>query len=328
MGSDRRHRGRAGHRGTDLAVNGYRLTAACLPDPGAERTHLASMLPAGTASIEVEVPDPAGCAVLAWARSGLMALTGCASGPPLTPPAPVLTRIARRRVRHRRPRRQARAGVGTRCTRDADRSRRRGWLAPAGNCLRQRHLPAASCRRWLARDQPGQPGRRPQPARRARPRPRRRAVGLSCAPKPPAGRRPTWRRPHSWSASRQPSSAAMPRRRSASASSDCAPHSDRAPRHSPFPVWCSTCRRCGQARCARASSGRAGWRVLKVEDPRRPDGARFGPPSVLREPARRISQPSGSTSAPRLAGPNCARWRTRPRSSSRAAGREHCAASA
>ena len=94
-------------------MNGYQLPAACLPDPGSEQVHLAGLLPAGTVSIDVSVPAappvrassgcPAGssdavpeaadCAVLAWARSGLMALTGCASGPPLSPAAPVVTRV-------------------------------------------------------------------------------------------------------------------------------------------------------------------------------------------------------------------------------------------
>jgi CoA-transferase family III len=93
-------------------VNGYQLAAACLPDAFAERAHLVGLLPAGTVSIDVPsvalqpasaspgcpasrsdaVPDAADCAVLAWARSGLMDLTGCSSGAPLSPAAPVLTR--------------------------------------------------------------------------------------------------------------------------------------------------------------------------------------------------------------------------------------------
>src|SRR5260221_10294579 len=38
--------------------------------------------------------DPADCAVLAWARSGLMHLTGPTCGPPLAPRAPVMARAA------------------------------------------------------------------------------------------------------------------------------------------------------------------------------------------------------------------------------------------
>lgn len=68
------------------------LTAACQPDLAAECEHLAALLPADA--------SPAGqagdgeCAVLAWARSGLMSLTGPQPGPPLAPAAPLLPRAA------------------------------------------------------------------------------------------------------------------------------------------------------------------------------------------------------------------------------------------
>ena len=68
------------------------LTAACQPDLAAEREHLAALLPS-----DASPAGPAGdgeCAVLAWARSGLMSLTGTVPGPPLAPAAPVLPRAA------------------------------------------------------------------------------------------------------------------------------------------------------------------------------------------------------------------------------------------
>jgi len=82
----------------------YRLMAACLPGAAAEQAQLAGVLPARHASAhgpKAEVlpreaigVDAGGCAVLAWARSGLMELTGCAAGPPLAPVAPILARAA------------------------------------------------------------------------------------------------------------------------------------------------------------------------------------------------------------------------------------------
>jgi hypothetical protein len=73
-------------------VTAHVLTAACQPDLAAEREHLAALLPS-----DASPAGPAGdgeCAVLAWARSGLMSLTGPAPGPPLAPAAPVLPRAA------------------------------------------------------------------------------------------------------------------------------------------------------------------------------------------------------------------------------------------
>ena len=72
------------------------LMAACLADPAREHEHLASLLPHGTMSHRPAPPGGNGsnCAVLSWARSGLMDLTGPPDGPPLAPPFPVLTRAA------------------------------------------------------------------------------------------------------------------------------------------------------------------------------------------------------------------------------------------
>ena len=74
-----------------------RFAAPCLPDVREERNHLAGLLPAGglpPGGGASPADDPAECAVLAWARSGLMQLTGQPFGPPLAPEAPVLARTA------------------------------------------------------------------------------------------------------------------------------------------------------------------------------------------------------------------------------------------
>jgi crotonobetainyl-CoA:carnitine CoA-transferase CaiB-like acyl-CoA transferase len=89
-------------------VSGYQFLAPCWPDAQTERAHLAGLLPAGVLAAEWPGPqaalrEPPGtddpddgrtCAVLAWARSGLMQLTGHPAGPPLAPPAPVMARTA------------------------------------------------------------------------------------------------------------------------------------------------------------------------------------------------------------------------------------------
>ena len=106
------------------------VTAVCLPDLQAERAQLAAMLAGaglradGSAARTVELrtdrgaadrggecdadggadhgadggadhgaDSGAGCGVVAWARSGLMDLTGCPCGPPLAPSSPVLARV-------------------------------------------------------------------------------------------------------------------------------------------------------------------------------------------------------------------------------------------
>jgi crotonobetainyl-CoA:carnitine CoA-transferase CaiB-like acyl-CoA transferase len=82
----------------------YELVAACIPDPQAERAHVSRLLPGGTAPAAEQAADlPAArgpddrladCSVLAWARSGLMYLTGPTDGPPLAPAAPILARAS------------------------------------------------------------------------------------------------------------------------------------------------------------------------------------------------------------------------------------------
>lgn len=82
------------------------LASACLPDLGAERAHLAWLLAGAREQVpdcpeqagaigcgQVASPQLASCAVLDWARSGLMHLTGPPGGAPLAPDAPVMTRV-------------------------------------------------------------------------------------------------------------------------------------------------------------------------------------------------------------------------------------------
>ena len=259
-------------------MTGYQFLAACLPDPHAERAHLASLLPAGTASIEVEVPVPAGCAVLAWARSGLMELTGCASGPPLSPPAPVLTRIhavasaimdlagkqgqaLELDVREMLTGRAAEAGwrrQGTvsangtcRLLRAAD-----GWLAI--NLARQvdvRSLPAV-----LGRDLAGEPWAELRADAADRPAAEMAAaaqlVGIPAAVLHGDAPAPVRVTTFGLRATLGPRTTLRP---------------------VPGLVLDLSAMWAGPL-CA-SILGRVGWRVLKVEDPRRPDGARFGPPA-------------------------------------------------
>ena len=81
------------------------VTSACLPDLQAERDQLAAMLAgaglsaaagalrAAEVGADGAADGAADCAVIAWARSGLMNLTGSLGAPPLAPYAPVLTRV-------------------------------------------------------------------------------------------------------------------------------------------------------------------------------------------------------------------------------------------
>jgi hypothetical protein len=78
-------------------MTGGQLIAACQADPVIEHEHLMSLFPSGTTRHRPAArpgDDGASCAVLSWARSGLMDLTGPPDGPPLAPPFPVLTRAA------------------------------------------------------------------------------------------------------------------------------------------------------------------------------------------------------------------------------------------
>lgn len=73
-------------------MNSYQMATSCLPDLQEERAHLSTLLPLRVLEAREDRSDR--CALLAWAQSGLMHLTGHACGPPLAPGAPVLSRAA------------------------------------------------------------------------------------------------------------------------------------------------------------------------------------------------------------------------------------------
>jgi crotonobetainyl-CoA:carnitine CoA-transferase CaiB-like acyl-CoA transferase len=243
-------------------VTGYRLMAACLP--------------AGAAA--------AGCSVLTWARSGLMELTGCPAGPPLAPAAPVLARVtaALSAVRgfhgdehgdehrdehgdeHRVPESDLHAVLASRAAEAG--WRRRGTVSANGSC---RLLPAAdgwvavnlarpvdvdSLPAVLGRDVTGDPWDELRSDAAGRPSADLAAaaqlVGIPAAVL--GGDRPA------------------PVQRSQLGA--------RLGRPAPPGLVLDLSAMWAGPLCA-SILGRAGWRVLKVEDSRRPDGARSGPPA-------------------------------------------------
>jgi hypothetical protein len=282
-------------------MTSYRLMAACQVESRAERARLGSLLsavsigadlrPADEPHAEADSAGPAGaagtasaagtaaspdCAVLAWARSGLMELTGFASGPPLSPAAPVLPRVdvvasaitdfasmqgrplhldlrdvlAGRAAESGWCRQGTVSGNGTcRLLRAAD-----GWLAV--NLARPvdvRSLPAA-----LGRDLAGDPLAELRAEAAGRPAAELAAaaqlVGIPAAVlggDTPAPFRLTTVGPR----------AAVEQR--------ATPH--------PVPGLVLDMSAMWAGPLCASILGRGGWRVLKVEDSRRPDGARFGP---------------------------------------------------
>jgi crotonobetainyl-CoA:carnitine CoA-transferase CaiB-like acyl-CoA transferase len=267
----------------------YRFAAACLPDPREEHDHLAGLLPAGLLPAGMLPPggrapprgdDPAACAVLAWARSGLMHLTGQACGPPLAPRAPVLARAA-----------ALTAAITALTSRDSGTVRlgldhvlafraamngwsRRGAVSANGTC---RIVRAADG--WLAVNLARPDDLRSVPAVLGRDLP-----GLGC---PDALRvaDTVWDELRAEAASRPAAELAAAAQAvgipAAALGRDCQPpvaatrlgSTGRAPRLvlDLSAMWAGPL-------CA-SILGRAGWRVLKVEDVRRPDGARSGPPA-------------------------------------------------
>jgi hypothetical protein len=293
----------------------YRFAAPCLPDERQERDHLAGLLAAGMLppdgraqpaagdpSVRQGQPpaaDPAGCAVLAWARSGLMHLTGQADGPPLVPRAPVLARGA-----------VITAAIAELTGRDADPVRldldhvlafrssltgwsRRGTVSANGTCriLRAtdgwiavnlarpddvRSVPAL-----LGRDVPGPVSDGPLPGGTV-------ADGTASENAMPDGAvpdSPVW-------GELRAEAAARPAAELAAAAQAVGIPAAVLGREPPAPVTMTRLGPAGPAPrlvldlsamwagplCA-SILGRAGWRVLKVEDVRRPDGARSGPPA-------------------------------------------------
>jgi CoA-transferase family III len=272
-------------------MNACQLAAACLPDPLEEHDHLAWLLPEGMLPTggRARPPgdDPAHCAVLAWARSGLMHLTGQACGPPLAPRAPVLARAA-----------ALTAAIAGLTGRDFGPVRlgldhvlafraslngwsRRGAVSANGSC---RILRAADG--WLAVNLARPDDLRAVPAVLGRNLP-----GLDC----PDG---LLAADTAWNALEAEATARRAAELAETAQAVGIPASvlptptppPAPPRDPPPPVAATRLGPGGAAPrlvldlsamwagplCA-SILGRAGWRVLKVEDVRRPDGARSGP---------------------------------------------------
>jgi crotonobetainyl-CoA:carnitine CoA-transferase CaiB-like acyl-CoA transferase len=260
----------------------YRLAAACLPDPSEEHDHLAGLLPAGMLPPGRRAPGPGddlgACAVLAWARSGLMHLTGQACGPPLAPRAPVLARAAALTA--------AIAGLTGRGSgpvrlgldhvlafrASLNAWSRRGPVSANGTC---RILRAADG--WLAVNLARPDDLRSVPAVLGRDLP-----GLGC-PDALAVADTVWNELRAEAASRPAAELAAAAQAvgipATALGGDCPPPvaatrlgpAGTAPRLvlDLSAMWAGPL-------CA-SILGRAGWRVLKVEDVRRPDGARSGP---------------------------------------------------
>jgi hypothetical protein len=286
----------------------YRFAAPCLPDAREEHDHLARLLPAGMLPpgprAQPPAGDPAGCGVLAWARSGLMQLTGQACGPPLAPRAPVLARAA-----------VIAAAIAELTGRDADPVRldldhilafrssltrwtRRGTVSANGTC---RILRAADG--WLAVNLARPDDLRSVPAvlGRSLPGPVLDSPVLdSPVLDSPVLDSPVLDSPVldstvsdavAWDELRA-EAAARPAAELAAAAQAVAIPAGVLGRECPAPVTTTRLGPAGPAPrlvldlsamwagplCA-SVLGRAGWRVLKVEDVRRPDGARSGPPA-------------------------------------------------
>ena len=265
----------------------YRLMAACLPGAAAERAQLASVLPAGHACAHGPKADvlpqeaggvkaggggASGCAVLAWARSGLMELTGCAAGPPLAPVAPILARAAAvlsalgnfsGQKPDMPPEFELRSVLAGRAAEAG--WQRQGTVSANGTC---RLLPAADG--WLAVNlaRPADVSSLPAVLRR----------DVTGDP---------WDELRSEAASRAAADLAAAAQLvgipAAVLGGECpAPIrlSQLGARLTPPPahaVLLDLSAMWAGPLCA-SILGRAGWRVLKVEDSRRPDGARSGPP--------------------------------------------------
>jgi CoA-transferase family III len=254
------------------------MLASCQPDLAAEWQHLTGWLPPGVLTgCEIPVPatpgmpdsaDAAECAVLAWARSGLMELTGLQAGPPAAPAAPVLARagllaraIAALAARHGTSLRPNPSRVlGYRAAESG--FRRHGTLSANGSC---RLLPAADG--WLAVNLARDTDVRSVPA----------VLGRELAGDP-------WAELTEHVAVRPAAQVAIAAQSVGIPAAELGTTPARPVRFGrlgepgPAPrlvldlsaMWAGPL-------CANILH-RSGWRVLKVEDTRRPDGARFGPP--------------------------------------------------
>ncbi len=263
----------------------YRFAAPCLPGPREEQDHLAGLLPAGMQPPGLRTQpsdDPADCAVLAWARSGLMHLTGQACGPPLAPRAPVMARAAA--IAAAIAELTGRDSVPVRLDLDhvlAFRSSLTGWgrrgtVSANGTC---RILRAASG--WLAVNLA-----RPDDLRSVA------AVLGRDVPGPVSNDTVSGGMPSDgtvWG-ELQAEAATRPAADLATAAQAVGIPAGVLGSEPPVPVTATRLGPAGAAPrlvldlsamwagplCA-SIIGRAGWRVVKVEDVRRPDGARSGP---------------------------------------------------
>src|SRR5262249_24777401 len=275
----------SGRGASTEASREYRFAGAGLPDPRAGRDPRAGLLPAGMLPPGRRAPppgdDPAACAGLAWARSGLMHPTGQACGPPLAPRAPVLARAA-----------ALTAAIARLTSRDSDpvglgldhvlafRASLNGWsrggtVSANGTC---RILRAADG--WLAVNLARPDDLRSVPAVLGR-----NLAGSDC-PDALVAADAVWDELRAAAASR-PAAELRAAARAVGIPASALPAGAPAPRDLPVPVAATRLGSAGAAPrlvldlsamwagplCA-SILGRAGWRVLKVEDVRRPDGAR------------------------------------------------------
>ena len=276
------------------------LMAACQQDPAAEREHLASLLPAGTVGGAIaRAAAGADCAVLAWAHAGLMDLTGPSAGPPLAPAAPVLTRTAVIAAAITELASEHGAAVGLDLSAIlAGRAAIRGWshrgtVSANGTC---RLLPAADG--WLAVNLPRPDDLGGVPAVLGRGLTgdvwaELRADALSLPAADLAARAQLVGIPAAVLASAAPEPARFGR------------HGE--PGQTPGLILDLSAMWAGPL-CV-SILRRTGWRTLKVEDIRRPDGARTGLPrfyASLHEGGQAVQldfgSPSGRAELLRLAG--------------------------
>ena len=258
-------------------MTAYEFQCRCQPDLSAEWRHLADWLPGGALAPDaVPTPRQAGsqagnCQVLDWARSGLMHLTGAAV--PVAPAAPVLARAALLTAAIA----ELSARTGSQLRLDpvavlASRASecgysRHGTVSANGSC---RLLPAADG--WLAVNLARQADVLSLPALLGRELDGDTWTALgahvaSSAAADVAAAAQLLGIPAAV-AGREPAKSVAVRR---------AGEPGDAPRFvlDLSAMWAGPL-------CARILRG-AGWRVLKVEDARRPDGARFGPPRFYSE---------------------------------------------
>ncbi|HTZ91320.1 MAG TPA: CoA transferase [Streptosporangiaceae bacterium] len=251
------------------------LMAACLADAGAERDHLAAILPGGGADWIPPRCGNLGCDVLAWARSGLMHLTGLPDEAPLAPAAPVLSRVSVLASAIT----AMTAAAGTEVLLDvphllAGRSRLQGWhrrgrISANGSC---RLLQAADG--WLAVNLARPDDVRSVPAVLGAPVPGDAWTALTEH----AGTRP---------AAEVAGAAQLVGIPAAVLGSSAATEPVRVSRLGSAgargaPLVLDLSAMWAGPVCARILR-QAGWQVLKVEDVRRPDGARSGPPEFYAE---------------------------------------------